>query len=662
MRKFVAAVAFIFFLISQGAVAQNTPGDIPLENFGALAKNSNVRMSPDGTHFSIVSFIQGKKYVVVTPVGGQPIAAIPPYDGMAIDWAFWLNNDYLIIQMSFEKEAHSAFGKVNATRLISVSKDGKKVKNMAKPARVKGSRDQKRTYMPDYAGTIIDTLPNEPDFFLLTIDEDGTDMSREVRKVNVKNGNYKLVMDFYGDIQNWMTDQQGEIRYGRGIRRKGTGADDEESVLFYHNPETEEWVKYTQHPSSEFQIAGFFEDPRYAYAFKLNEEGFRSLYKYDMIAEEEVESIFSIENYDLGGLIFHRYEKRPIGVSYITTRSYYHYFDSKFSKIQRILDKSLPNSINTIDSYNRDETLFVIRNESDIESGAYYLFNYEPNNMRLDFMEASYVGLQPRLLSPTQSIEYEARDGLIIPAYLTVPKDLEAKNLPTIIMPHGGPEARDSWGYRGSTFFITQYFVSRGYVVLQPNFRGSRGYGKDFANAGRKEWGLKMQDDVTDGALWMIEQGIADPERMCIMGWSYGGYVAMTATFNTPDLYKCSVSINGVSDLPGIIYEDRNFLGASYWKRHIGEPGEDKDKLKKTSAIYNVDKIHMPILVIANRDDTVVDYKQSKKFVDKMKNKGKQVTYFEIKEGGHSALEGDGRSAILREMEKFINEHIGGGS
>ncbi|MCH8172705.1 MAG: prolyl oligopeptidase family serine peptidase [Proteobacteria bacterium] len=166
-----------------------------------------------------------------------------------------------------------------------------------------------------------------------------------------------------------------------------------------------------------------------------------------------------------------------------------------------------------------------------------------------------------------------------------------------------------------------------------------------------------MQDDVTDGALWMIEQGIADPDRICIMGWSYGGYVALTATFNTPDLYKCSISVNGVTDLPAMLYDYSNYTGAaSYWKRHIGE---DKEQNKQTSAIYNIDKIKMPVLVIANRDDPTVNYKQSTSFVKKMEKAGKSVQYFEIKEGGHGALEGVGRAIILKEAEKFLKENIG---
>jgi dipeptidyl aminopeptidase/acylaminoacyl peptidase len=653
MRKTVTAVFAVFFLITQGAFAQTTPSEIPAEWFAALPKNSNVRLSPDGKHFSIVSFINGTRYVVITPLGGKPLTAIPPYKGFSIGWADWANDETLLISMSGEKEAHSAFGKITVNRLISYNINGGKPKDMAKPAKVKGSRDKNRTYMANYS-LILDWMHEDPDFILLMIDEDGTDAALEVRKVNVKSGNYKLVMDFYGPVQRWMTDQQNVIRFGRGMERKNQTADGEVVVMYYVNPETGNFEKHEQHPSKKFSVRAFFEDSRYAYVIDQNEDGFSVLYKFDMVNWERVEIIFEVEGYNVGSLIEDQYTDKPIGTNYMDDGgSKIHYFDPFFAKIHRMMNKALPGTEISITSYNKARNLFVIHATSDIEPGAYYLFDYSAKN--LAFMEGAYEGLDPRQMSPMQEISYEARDGLIIPGYLTIPLGSDGKNLPTIILPHGGPEARDYWGYD----FLPQFFASRGYAVLQPNFRGSDGYSKDFAGAGRKQWGLKMQDDVTDGALWMIEQGIADPERMCIMGWSYGGYVALTATFNTPDLYKCSISVNGVSDLPAILYQDSNFLGASYWKRHIGE---DKEQNKQTSAIYNIDKIRMPVLVIANRDDPTVDYKQSTSFVKKMKGAGKSVLYFEIKEGGHGALEGVGRAVILIEAEKFLAKYIGGGS
>lgn len=646
-----ALLAALFF--SSNSFAQNGPPEkIPVENFGALQKNSMVRISPDGQHFAILSFIDGVRYVVITPFGKDPIEVIPPYDDMTISWINWANNETLLIQMTGDKEAHSAFGKINVNRLISYNIFQKKPKDMAKAAKVKGSKI--RTYMSN-SSNVIDMLPSEPNKFLLVIDEDGTDMSREVRKVDVKNGNYSLIMDFYGDVQNWMTDTQGNLRLGTGIRRVGQGRGEDEFVMYYLNPNSGSWDEYTHSDASNYNIAGFFEDPRFAYAFGRNEEGFRVLYKYDMVNQEEVETIVEVKKYDLGALLFDRGTQAPIGVYFETTKPNYFYFDEELSILKAMIDQALPNSINTFGSWTDDRKKFIIHSSSDVNPGAYYLFDKE--KQKLTFIETSYEGLDSKLLSPVRKIKYSARDELRIPALLTLPKDTEAKNLPTVILPHGGPQARDVWGYD----FLAQFLASRGYAVLQPNFRGSTGYGREYAKLGRQEWGLKMQDDLTDGANYMVEKGYADPNRMCIMGWSYGGYAALTATVQTPDLFKCSISINGVSDLLMLMYDDSNFLGLQNWGTHIGDPGEDKTKLKETSAYHNIEKIKMPVLVIATRDDTRVNYNQSKKFADEMQDKGKWVKYIEIKEGGHGALEGDGRTVILREIERFLNQFIGSG-
>jgi len=659
MRKSVAAVFIAFFLIATGAFAQTKPPIIPLEEFGALAKNSQVRISPDGKYFAILSFIQGTKYLVITPFGGKPLPAIPPYEGMEFSQILWANNEYLIAEFIFQKEAHSSLGKVNATRLISIPvSNPKKPKNVSKPSKVKGTRDMDMTTMSDYAGDIIDLLPGDEDHFLLALDDDRTDQAIEIRYVDVTNGNYKVILDFYEDIQNWMTDQSGEVRLGEGVRRVGTSRKEEEFTMYYLPPGKKEWQNYTDSDASNYDIVGFFEDPQFAYAFGRNEEGFRELYKYDLVNQEIVETLYTVEGYDLGWLIRDRITAKPVGVAYTTTKTNYYYFDQELQTIQSMIDKALPGNINTLSSWTADRVYFIIHSESDIDSGAYFLFNNETKKM--PFIEAAYEGLDPATLAPTKSMEYEARDGLLIPAFLTLPKGREAKNLPTIIMPHGGPQARDEWGYNGSTNFITQFLANRGYAVLQPNFRGSTGYGKKFADAGKHNWGLKMQDDVTDGVNWLIEQGIADPNRICIVGWSYGGYSALIGTVKTPDLYKCSISINGVSSLPMLMYDDSNFLGLRSWGEHIGNR-EDREFLKDNSAYYNIDKIRTPILVIANRDDTRVNYAQSKDFAKKMEDNAKRVTYVEIKEGGHGALEGNGRSVILIEIEKFLARYIGGG-
>lgn len=649
----IAAILLAAFISFSASAQVKNPADIPIEEFAGLPVNTQVRISPDGEYFSIISYQGDSRVLVLTPVGSQGVG-IPALKGMEMNRAEWLNDEWLGVEMVFTREAHSAFGKINATRLMGLRRDGKKNSDLSKPTQIKGSL--RETYMSDYAGEIIDYLPGEPDYVLLAVDEDGTDTALEVRKVDVTSGNYKLVLNFYEDIHDWTTDPSGTIRLGEGFKRTGINRADEVSVMYYFSPEENNWIDYTNKKTNrEFSIAGFFDDPRYAYAFGYNEAGFRVLYKYDMINEEVVETLFEVENYDLSHLVYSRYTRHPVGVAYMTTKEEVHYFDEELAKLQAMVDGAIPGAVNKLISWPKNRERFIVLSESDIDSGSFYLF--DAPNRRMIFLEAAHNGLDPRNMSPRKPVEYTARDGLVIPGYLTIPKNSDGKKLPTVILPHGGPQVRDEWGFDQ----IAQFLASRGYAVLQPNYRGSTGYGRQFARAGRHNWGLAMQDDVTDGTRWLIEQGIADPERVCIAGGSYGGYAALMGVVKEPYLYKCSISINGVSDLLMLLYDDRNFLGLKSWGSHIGDPGEDKEKLKQTSAYYNVDKIKTPVLLIATKDDTRVNYKQSSKFADAMEKAGKSVKYVEIKEGGHSILTGSGRGELFAEMEKFLATHIGGG-
>ncbi|MEE8295324.1 MAG: alpha/beta fold hydrolase, partial [Sphingomonadales bacterium] len=386
--------------------------------------------------------------------------------------------------------------------------------------------------------------------------------------------------------------------------------------------------------------------------------GFNALYIYDMIDLEVKETLLSFDDRDVVNTVSDPYTGNIVGAYYHDNGNKYVYFDKDFKKFHAMVDKALPGTNEWLTSRTRDGKRYLVYSSSDIDSGSYYYFDTETKQMA--FLQARYPMLDPQLMSPMQEITYKARDGMEIQGYLTIPVGKEVKNLPTVILPHGGPTARDYWGFD----WLVQFLASRGYAVLQPNFRGSAGFGKDFENAGKREWGLKMQDDITDGALWLVEEGITDPERMCIFGWSYGGYAALAATFTTPDLFQCAVSVNGISDLYRLVTEESNFLGLSEWGEEIGDPQSpsDKARMKATSAIENIDKIRMPVLLLANNDDTVVNYLQSKRFHDKMQKAGKYSEYIEMKEGNHSAGNEPSRLTILSNLERFLARYIGKGN
>jgi dipeptidyl aminopeptidase/acylaminoacyl peptidase len=289
-----------------------------------------------------------------------------------------------------------------------------------------------------------------------------------------------------------------------------------------------------------------------------------------------------------------------------------------------------------------------VRVTSSTEPGTYYLFDSEKHQLTpIDYARS---GLEPEQMAPVRRIEYQARDGVTIHGLLTVPRGLEAKSLPAVLLPHGGPLAHDSLQFD----WIAQFLANRGYVVLQPNFRGSSGYGIAFERAGDRQWGRSMQDDVTDGAQWLIQQGIADATRMAIVGGSYGGYAALMGAVKTPDLFRCAVSLNGVSDLVALLTSDTGGFKDELIARHIGDPSADRDMLEAVSPIRQIDKIKVPVLLLHAKDDLRVDPDQSRRMLDALQKAGKPSKFVAIESGEHWLLNEAGRTQFLTALEEFL--------
>jgi dipeptidyl aminopeptidase/acylaminoacyl peptidase len=273
---------------------------------------------------------------------------------------------------------------------------------------------------------------------------------------------------------------------------------------------------------------------------------------------------------------------------------------------------------------------------------------------------SAYPDLQSFDLGATQPYPYKARDGLEIPAYLTLPPGKTAKNLPLVMLPHGGPDARDEIRFD----WLAQFFANRGYAVLQPNYRGSSGYGETFTKAGAHQWGLKMQDDLTDGVRKLVADGIADPKRVCIVGASYGGYAALAGAALTPDVYACAVSFAGVSDLQKMLGFERARGGKdsqsdSFWTSRIGSTYEDTEQLRATSPAQHANQIKCPLLLMHGEGDTTVPIDQSEVMADAMKRAGKQVEFIRFAGEDHYFSLADTRIRFLKETEAFLQKNIG---
>jgi dipeptidyl aminopeptidase/acylaminoacyl peptidase len=373
--------------------------------------------------------------------------------------------------------------------------------------------------------------------------------------------------------------------------------------------------------------------------------------------EELVESD-PLNRVDFGNASFSEVSDELISTSYTDERQRIYWKDKSFEADYKLLQKKLPDKEVVFSDSTKDERLWLITAYSDTEPGERYLFDRQTKSLTLQYRIREKL---PRTaMAPMKPVRFKSSDGLEIPAYLTLPKGVAPKNLPAIIVPHGGPWGRDGWGYNG----LAQFLANRGYAVVQPNFRGSTGYGKKFLDAGNKEWGQKMQDDVTWAAKYLIAEGIADPKRVGIMGGSYGGYATLAGVTFTPDVYAAGVSIVGPSNLITLLESI-----PPYWEpirklfyERMGDPNtpEGKAQLLRQSPLTSADKIKTPLLVVQGANDPRVNKRESDQIVIALRDRGFPVEYLVAPDEGHGFARPVNNMAMFATAEKFLAKHVGG--
>jgi len=362
---------------------------------------------------------------------------------------------------------------------------------------------------------------------------------------------------------------------------------------------------------------------------------------------------------DLGGAVFDEATEELMATVYVGDRQRVYPKTADAEAALATLREKLPDGDLGLGSQTSDSEAWIVYVSRDVDPGSAYLFDRAEGTV--EKLYSSRPELPTEHLAEMRPVRYASRDGREIPAYLTLPRGKGEKNLPVVIMPHGGPWARDTWGY--SSF--AQFLANRGYAVLQPNFRGSAGFGKDFLNAGNNEWGTGyMQHDITDGVKYLVAEGIADPEKVCIMGGSYGGYATLAGLAFTPDLYACGVSIVGPSNLITLL----NSI-PPYWESirkvfnvRLGDPEdpEDRERLIAQSPLHSAEKIKAPLLVIQGANDPRVKKAESDQIVEAMHRLGREVEYMVAPDEGHGFRSEKNRLAMNVGFEKFLSEQLGG--
>lgn len=476
----------------------------------------------------------------------------------------------------------------------------------------------------------------------------------DLYQLSISTGERQLLFTNTERIAGWEFDLQGNPRLATRVKDDGT-------TEFLRFSQGQFQPIYSCAPLESCAVIRFHKNGQQVYilANRGDAEDLVSLRLLDLATGEETKVEADPEGkVDLTQAIFSERTDELVGTVYLEDRARVYFRDPQWAAAYSFLKKKFKDQEVSFSSMTADEQLMLVTVSADKEPGATYLFHRAKR--KLVFQYRIRERLSRQYLASMRPVRYPSSDGLEIPAYLTLPKGVKAEKLPTIVVPHGGPWARDFWGYVG----LAQFLANRGYAVLQPNFRGSTGYGKAFLNAGNRQWGEKMQDDLTWGVRYLVEKGIADPKRVGILGGSYGGYATLAGVAFTPDLYAAAVDIVGPSNLLTLLASIPPYWEAIRAIFHVrmGDPStpEGKAQLERQSPLHHVKKIKTPLLIVQGANDPRVKKSESDQIVVALREAGFPVEYLLADDEGHGFARPVNQMAMYAAVEKFLAKHLGG--
>lgn len=630
MRKFafLPLAVLLLFTTCQTPGKKTAAPLLDMKIFFKNGKKSSFLISPDGNYFSYLAGYKDKMNIFVQKVTGDTTSVRVTGDTTrSIDSYFWKGDRIVYYQDKAGDENY---------QLYAVSTHGKDHKSLT-------PFDGVRT-------TVIDALyeiPGKEKELIVGMNK-RTKEYFDPYLLNIETGALTLLYDNKNNFERWITDNAGTIR----MAAKTDGVN---NVWHYRKTAKDAFRPVmTTSFKEEFSPEAFDKDNKLLYALTNIGRDKTILALYDPAAKKEVKEIFANNEYDLYGIFYDRKKQTLVDVRWTAEKDEKHYFDKNWEDIHHDLKKRFEGYEAEVVNYDDARTKAVVWVSNDRSPSKYYLYDFKSKEVT----EAAnpYPWIDEKQMCYMKPITYQSRDGLLIHGYLTLPLGVEAKNLPVVINPHGGPWGRDYWGYNSEV----QFLANRGYAVLQMNFRGSTGYGKKFWEASFKEWGKKMQDDITDGAEWLKKEGIADPKRMAIYGGSYGGYATLAGIAFTPNLYAAAVDYVGISNL-------FTFLNTipPYWKPNldkiyemIGNPKKDSLLFVAASPVFHVDKIKTPLLIAQGANDPRVNKAESDQMVEALKKRGINVEYIVKNDEGHGFHNQDNQYDFYGAMEKFLAKYL----
>lgn len=620
----IALLALLTLLLPRPARADDPL--IPMEDFFRNPEQSGFQLSPNGEYISFMKPWERRMNIFVQKIGAEEAVRVTSATERDIPAYFWSGNERIVYLQDRGGDENY--------RLYAVSSDG--------------TESRELTPFENTRVTIVDSLEEQDDFILIGMNRRDQRLF-DVYRLNLETGELTLLEENPGDIAGWMTDHDGKLRVA--VRSDGVN-----TSLLYRDREDEPFrnILTTDFRESVSPLFFTFDNTKLYVASNLGRDK-SAIFVFNPRTVEHEELLFEHPDVDVSALFSSRKRKVITGTGFTTDRFRYHFFDEERAALQKELEERQPGDEVVVASMSRDETKVLVYAGSDRTRGTYFFFDRETKDFRKLAELAPW--LPKERMAPMTPVSYVSRDGLTIHGYLTLPLGREPKNLPVVIHPHGGPWVRDGWGFDPQV----QFLASRGLAVLQMNFRGSTGYGRAFWEAGFKEWGRSMQDDVTDGVLWLVEQGIADPKRVGIYGASYGGYAVLAGLAFTPDLYACGVDYVGVSNIFTLLETIPPYweLGRQMLYEKIGHPEKDKELLEAASPVFHADRITAPLFVAQGANDPRVKKAESDQIVEALRSRGIEVEYMVKENEGHGFRNEENRFDFYRAMERFLATHLG---
>lgn len=632
----IAAILASFFITTAWAAVP----EIPVEDFAKFSEFTEVRISPGGNYLAVAAPAEEQTGIAILDISEYPQMKMlggfkfSPFEH--VSRIFWANDTRVMFTTARQE------GTLNQPRdtgrLYAMDADGSNRRLLH------GTADGD---MVGRGSILLSLLRDDPQHILLATY--AHDRQRPfVEKINVNSGRTDIVATSPLENGSIHVDRNDVARFAVSVN------EDLSRRIAYRESAEADWQERQVEWEEDFSVVGFTADNQRV-LITTNTADAMGLYAMDPVTLER-EPLMTNTTVDIDSLIRSIDDRDIVGAVFVDGLPENRFLDEeeRTAKLYRLLEKAFPGTRINVTSATRDGRTAVIEVENDRLPGDYFLFDTE--DMKADFLVSSRPWLDPAALSPMKPISFKARDGKTLHGYLTLPRDREAKDLPLVTVVHGGPHGpRDDWNFD----YEAQLLANRGYAVLQVNYRGSGGYGKDFEQAGYRHWGDLIQDDIMDGVQWVVGQGIADEERLCVYGGSFGGYSALQQIVRYPDTYACSFAFVGIYDMQ-LMFEEGDIpsteRGQSFLRLVLGT---DEDQLREFSPVHHVEKINTPLYVAHGEEDIRAHVEHYHVLIEALEEAGIPHEQMLVENEGHGFYKMENRIMYYEALLDFLDEHIG---